>query len=50
MAADNEALARSFFKEADRGRTPVELCTAGFTRISPGLRPWTRRVSTSSKR
>ena len=39
MAADNEALARSFFKEADRGRTPVELCAAGFTAYFPGSPP-----------
>ena len=39
MAADNEALARSFFKEADRGRTPVELCAAGFTAHFPGPPP-----------
>jgi predicted ester cyclase len=39
MAADNEALARSFFEEADRGRTPVELCAAGFTAHFPGPPP-----------
>jgi hypothetical protein len=50
MAPDNEALARSFFEEADRGRTPVELCAAGFTAHFPDLRPWTWRATTSSKR
>jgi hypothetical protein len=39
MSADNEALARSFFEQADRGRTPVELCTAGFTAHFPGPPP-----------
>jgi predicted ester cyclase len=39
MAPDNEALARSFFEEADRGRTPVELCAAGFTAHFPGPPP-----------
>jgi predicted ester cyclase len=39
MSANNEALARSFFKEADRGRTPVELCAAGFTAHFPGPPP-----------
>jgi steroid delta-isomerase-like uncharacterized protein len=39
MAADNQALARSFFEAADRGRTPVELCTAGFTASFPGSPP-----------
>ena len=39
MAADNETLARSFIKEADRGRTPVELCAAGFTAHFPGPPP-----------
>jgi hypothetical protein len=37
--ADNEALARSFFEVADRGRTPVELCAAGFTAHFPGTPP-----------
>jgi predicted ester cyclase len=39
MSEENKALARSFFKEADRGRTPVELCTAGFTAYFPGSPP-----------
>jgi predicted ester cyclase len=39
MSAANEALARSFFNEADRGRTPVELCAAGFTAHIPGPPP-----------
>jgi predicted ester cyclase len=39
MTLDNEALARSFFEEADRGRTPVELCAAGFTAHFPGPPP-----------
>jgi steroid delta-isomerase-like uncharacterized protein len=39
MAADNQGLARSFFEEADRGRAPVELCTAGFTAYFPGPPP-----------
>ena len=37
--ATNKALARSFFQEADRGRTPVELCTPGFTAHFPGPPP-----------
>jgi predicted ester cyclase/tetratricopeptide (TPR) repeat protein len=39
MSVANEALARSFFQEADRGRTPVELCTPGFTAHFPGPPP-----------
>jgi predicted ester cyclase len=39
MSAENKALARSFFEQADRGRTPVELCAAGFTAHFPGLPP-----------
>jgi hypothetical protein len=39
MAADNQALIRSFFEAADRARTPVELCTAGFTASFPGPPP-----------
>jgi SnoaL-like polyketide cyclase len=36
MSAANKALARRFFEEADRGRTPVELCAPGFTAQFPG--------------
>jgi hypothetical protein len=39
MASDNEALVRSFFEVADRGRTPVEMCAAGFTAHFPGTPP-----------
>ena len=39
MSEDNKALARTFFELADRGRTPVELCTAGFTAHFPGPPP-----------
>jgi predicted ester cyclase len=36
MSEENKALARNFFEQADRGRTPVELCAAGFTAHFPG--------------
>jgi predicted ester cyclase len=39
MSDENKTLARSFFEEADRGRTPVELCSPGFTARFPGLPP-----------
>jgi predicted ester cyclase len=39
MSAANKALARRFFAEADRGRTPVELCAPGFTAQFPGPPP-----------
>jgi steroid delta-isomerase-like uncharacterized protein len=39
MSVANKALARSFFQEADRGRTPVALCTPGFTAQFPGPPP-----------
>jgi steroid delta-isomerase-like uncharacterized protein len=39
MSATNQALARRFFEEADRGRTPVELCVPGFTAQFPGSPP-----------
>ena len=39
MSAANKALARSFFQEADRGRTPVELCSPDFTAYFPGSPP-----------
>ena len=39
MSQDNKDLARSFFEEADRGRTPVELLTSDFTAHFPGLPP-----------
>jgi predicted ester cyclase len=39
MSAANKALARSFFQEADRGRTPVELCSPDFTAYFPGFPP-----------
>jgi ketosteroid isomerase-like protein len=39
MAGENKTLARSFFEQADRGRTPVELCAADFTAQFPGLPP-----------
>jgi predicted ester cyclase len=39
MSAANKALARSFFQEADRGRTPVELCSPEFTAYFPGSPP-----------
>jgi len=39
MSEGNKALARRFFQEADRGRTPVELCTPGFTAHFPGPPP-----------
>jgi predicted ester cyclase len=39
MSAANEALARAFFRAADRGRTPVELCSPGFTAYLPGSPP-----------
>jgi predicted ester cyclase len=39
MSEDNKAFARSFFEEADRGRTPVELCAPGFTAHFPGPPP-----------
>jgi predicted ester cyclase len=39
MAGENKALARSFFEQADQGRTPVELCAADFTAKFPGLPP-----------
>ena len=39
MAAANEAVVRSFFQEADRGRTPVELCSSDFTAYFPGSPP-----------
>ena len=32
----NKAAARGFFHQADRGRTPVELCGPGFTAHFPG--------------
>jgi hypothetical protein len=50
MSAANKALARRFFEEADRGRTPVELCAPGFTAQFSGPQPWIWRASTSSKR
>ena len=39
MSGENKALTRSFFDQADRGRTPVELCAADFTAQFPGLPP-----------
>ena len=39
MSEATKALARSFFQEADRGRTPVELCAPGFTAHFPGPPP-----------
>jgi predicted ester cyclase len=39
MTNENKALARSFFEEADRGRTPVELCASGFRAHFPGRSP-----------
>jgi steroid delta-isomerase-like uncharacterized protein len=36
MSEENKAIARSFFHEADRGRTPVELCGPGFTAYFAG--------------
>jgi len=39
MSEQNKAFARSFFQEADRGRTPVELCASGFTAHFPGFPP-----------
>jgi hypothetical protein len=39
ISAANKALARSFFQEADRGRTPVELCSPDFTAYFPGSPP-----------
>ena len=36
MSEQNKTFARSFFQEADRGRTPVELCAPGFTAHFPG--------------
>jgi hypothetical protein len=39
MSAANKALARRFFEEADRGRTPVELCVPGFSAQFPGPPP-----------
>ena len=39
MSEANKTLARSFFQEADRGRTPVELCSADFTAYFPGTPP-----------
>jgi predicted ester cyclase len=36
MSEENKALTRRFFEEADRGRTPVELCGRGFTAHFPG--------------
>lgn len=39
MSDENRALARSFFEEADRGMTPVELCAPGFTAHFPGPPP-----------
>jgi predicted ester cyclase len=39
MSAANEALPRTFLQETDRGRTPVELCSPGFTAYSPGSPP-----------
>lgn len=39
MSADSKALARKYFEEADRGRTPVELCAPGFTAHFPGPPP-----------
>jgi hypothetical protein len=50
MPAANKALARRFFEEADRGRTPVELCAPASPPSAPGLHPWIWRASTSSKR
>jgi steroid delta-isomerase-like uncharacterized protein len=39
MSAENKALARRYFEEADRGGTPVELCAPGFTAHFPGFPP-----------
>lgn len=39
MSEASKALARSYFDEADRGRTPIELCAPGFTAHFPGLPP-----------
>lgn len=39
MSEQNKTFARSFFQEADRGRTPVELCAPGFTAHFPGFPP-----------
>jgi predicted ester cyclase len=39
MSAANEALARSFFQAADRGRTPIELCSPAFTAYLPESPP-----------
>ena len=39
MSEANKTLARSFFQEADRGRTPVELCSPDFTAYFPGSPP-----------
>ena len=39
MSEEHRALARTFFEEADRGRTPVDLCGPGFTAHFPGLPP-----------
>ena len=39
MSAANKVLARRFFQEADRGRTPVELCSPDFTAYFPGSPP-----------
>jgi steroid delta-isomerase-like uncharacterized protein len=39
VSATNKALARRYFEEADRGRTPVELCAPGFTAHFPGPPP-----------
>lgn len=37
MSARNTDLIRSFFEEADTGRTPVELLAPGFTAHFPGM-------------
>jgi steroid delta-isomerase-like uncharacterized protein len=39
MSEQNKAFARNLFEEADRGRTPVELCAPGFTAHFPGSPP-----------
>lgn len=42
MTPEIKAVARSFFAEADRGRTPVELLADGFTARFPGFPPMDR--------
>jgi predicted ester cyclase len=39
MSTDHTTLARRFFEESDRGRTPGELCGPGFTAHFPGFPP-----------